>query len=427
MSLSERDLKVLWHPYTQMKTAKPPIGIVRGEGAWLYDEEGNMYLDAISSWWVNTMGHSHPHIAKKVSEQLNTLEHVLFAGFTHPKAVELAERLLKVLPKNQARIFLSDNGSTAVEVAIKMALQFWNNKGVKRNKIIAFNGAYHGDTFGAMSVSGRGAFVAPFESLLFDVEFIDVPTSGNEDVSLNQLNELIDVEKDNLAAFIYEPLIQGASGMIMYEPASLDALLNICRSNNILTIADEVMTGFGRTGKYFASEYMSVDPDIVCMSKGITGGTMALGATSSTAEMYDAFYSDDKLKTFFHGHSYTANPVACSAACASLDLYDNSETWDAVARIGAQHQKFAERLSEFKNIKDVRQRGTIIAIELNTDEGTSYFNPIRDNIYDFFIERNIILRPLGNVIYILPPYCISNSDLDIVYEAIIELLESLNN
>lgn len=289
MSLSERDLKVLWHPYTQMKTARSPIGIVRGEGAWLYDEDGNGYLDAISSWWVNTMGHSNPHIAKEVAEQLNTLEHVLFAGFTHPKAVELAERLLKVLPKNQSRIFLSDNGSTAVEVAIKMALQFWNNKGQQKNKIIAFHGAYHGDTFGAMSVSGRGAFVAPFESLLFEVEFIEVPTPGSENASSRQLNELIEREKDNLAAFIYEPLIQGASGMIMYEPEALDALLTICRSNNILTIADEVMTGFGRTGKYFASEYMTVDPDIICMSKGITGGTMALGATSSSAEMYDAF------------------------------------------------------------------------------------------------------------------------------------------
>ncbi|HIA11889.1 MAG TPA: adenosylmethionine--8-amino-7-oxononanoate transaminase [Flavobacteriales bacterium] len=424
MSLSERDLKVLWHPYTQMKTARSPIGIVRGEGAWLYDEDGNGYLDAISSWWVNTMGHSNPHIAKEVAEQLNTLEHVLFAGFTHPKAVELAERLLKVLPKNQSRIFLSDNGSTAVEVAIKMALQFWNNKGQQKNKIIAFHGAYHGDTFGAMSVSGRGAFVAPFESLLFEVEFIEVPTPGSENASSRQLNELIEREKDNLAAFIYEPLIQGASGMIMYEPEALDALLTICRSNNILTIADEVMTGFGRTGKYFASEYMTVDPDIICMSKGITGGTMALGATSSSAEMYDAFYSDDKLKTFFHGHSYTANPVACSAACASLDLYDEEETWVAVDRIGKQHQKFAERLTGLANIKDVRQRGTIIAIELNTDGGTSYFSNIRDSIYDHFIGKGIILRPLGNIIYILPPYIISEEDLQSIYDAIIEFLDN---
>ncbi|PCH91284.1 MAG: adenosylmethionine--8-amino-7-oxononanoate transaminase [Bacteroidetes bacterium] len=424
MSLSDRDLKVLWHPYTQMKTAKAPIGIVRGEGAWLYDEDGNGYLDAISSWWVNTVGHSNPHIAEKVAEQLKTLEHVLFAGFTHPKAVELAERLLKVLPKNQARIFLSDNGSTAVEVAIKMTLQYWSNKGIKKNKIIAFNGSYHGDTFGAMSISGRGAFVAPFESLLFDVDFIDVPVSGKEEVSLSQLNEIIEKQKDNIAAFIYEPLIQGASGMIMYEPEALDDLLKICRSNSILTIADEVMTGFGRTGKFFASEYMSIDPDILCMSKGITGGTMALGATSSSAAMYDAFYADDKLKTFFHGHSYTANPVACSAACASLDIYDEKETWIAVERIGIQHLNFAKRLEGFDSIKDVRCRGTIIAIELNTDEGTSYFSNIRDSIYDYFIAKRIILRPLGNIIYILPPYVISEEDLNLVYDAIIEFFEN---
>jgi len=427
MSISAKDIEMIWHPYTQMKDVDLPIVIVKGEGVWLIDENDNKYLDAISSWWVNSHGHAHPHIAEKVSEQVRTLEHVIFAGFTHPKAVELAERLLGVLPSNQSSVFYSDNGSTAVEVALKMAIQYWENKKKPKKGIVAFKGAYHGDTFGAMAVSGRGAFVKPFETMLFDVQFIDAPTPGKEKDSLAQLETILDNSNLNIGAFIYEPLIQGAAGMVMHHPDALDSLIGLCRKNDVICIADEVMTGFGRTGKFFASEHLSLAPDIVCMSKGLTGGTMALGATSCSREIFSAFLSDDKQKTLFHGHSFTGNPIACAAACASLDLFDLEDTWSNIERISSCHKKFAERLAKVESVENIRQTGTILAFELSSAEETSYFNPKRDGIYQFFIERKIILRPLGNVIYILPPFCITNNELSLVYNAIIDFFESQNS
>jgi adenosylmethionine-8-amino-7-oxononanoate aminotransferase len=299
MSLTERDLKVIWHPYTQMKTAAPPVPIVRGEGALLFDEAGKQYIDAVSSWWVNIHGHAHPYIAQKVAEQLTKLEHVIFAGFTHEGAVELAERLLAHLPNNQQKAFYSDNGSTAIEVAIKMCLQYWLNTGQQRTKILAFNNAYHGDTFGAMAVSGRSAFTKAFDSLLFEVEFIDTPNKENIQSLKSQISNL----KSDLACFIFEPLVQGSAGMLMYEAEYLNELMAHCKQEDVLMIDDEIFTGFGRTGKSFACDYLQVQPDIMCFSKGLTGGTMALGLTTCTQQIYDAFLSDDKLKTLFHGHS----------------------------------------------------------------------------------------------------------------------------
>ncbi|OZA56299.1 MAG: adenosylmethionine--8-amino-7-oxononanoate transaminase, partial [Sphingobacteriales bacterium 39-40-5] len=321
-SLAERDRDLIWHPYTQMQNAAAPIPIVRGEGVYLITEGGKKYIDAVSSWWVNIHGHSHPYIAQKVAEQLSRLEHVIFAGFTHPGAIELAERLIDILPSGQSKVFYSDNGSTAVEVAMKMCFQYWSNLGDPKTKILAFNNSYHGDTFGAMAVSSRSAFTRPFEKLLFDVEFIDLPDAGN----IEQLKAHISGISSDLAAFIFEPLVQGAGGMQMYEAKYLDELILHCRENGILTIADEVMTGFGRTGKLFASDHLSEQADLMCFSKGLTGGTMALGLTTCTSDIYNAFLSDDKLKTLFHGHSFTANPVACSAALASLDLLLDKET-----------------------------------------------------------------------------------------------------
>ena len=420
-SLTERDLDTIWHPYTQMKTAMPPIPIVRGEGAGLFTEDGKEYIDAVSSWWVNIHGHAHPHIAKKVSEQLSTLEHVIFAGFTHPVAVELAEGLLGILPASQKKIFYSDNGSTAVEVALKMCLQYWANKGEKRTRIIAFNNSYHGDTFGAMAVSARSAFTAPFESLLFDVVYLDTPNADN----IEQLKTSLAQIKEEVAAFIYEPLVQGSGGMLMYEAQYLDQLLAFCRENNILSIADEVMTGFGRTGKLFASEYLSQQPDIVCLSKGLTGGTMALGVTSCTQAIYDAFLSDDRLKTLFHGHSFTANPIACAAALASLELTLLPATMENIRRIAAKHQVFASKIKGHAKVRAVRQTGTIIAFDWNTGGNTSYFSSLRDTLYNFFLEKGIILRPLGNIIYILPPYCISDEQLDYIYSSIEDALSVL--
>ncbi|HEY8782799.1 MAG TPA: adenosylmethionine--8-amino-7-oxononanoate transaminase [Mucilaginibacter sp.] len=416
MNLTDRDLKVIWHPYTQMKTAPPPIAIVRGEGACLFDENGKKYIDAVSSWWVNIHGHAHPYIAQKVAEQLKKLEHVIFAGFTHEGAIELAERLLTILPNNQQKVFYSDNGSTAVEVAIKMCLQYWHNQGENRTKILAFKNAYHGDTFGAMAVSGRSAFTAAFDSLLFEVEFIDLPDESNIKNLKSQISNL----KSQLACFIFEPLVQGAGGMIMYEAKYLDQLMAHCRKEGVLMIADEVFTGFGRTGKAFACNHVSQQPDIMCFSKGLTGGTMALGLTTCSWQIYDAFLSDDRLKTLFHGHSFTANPVACSAALASLDLFLDESTTRNILRIENSHRQFAMKIKHHPKVKNIRQTGTILAMEWQTGDDTSYFNSLRDILYHYFLDAGIILRPLGNIIYILPPYCITDEELNYIYSKIID-------
>lgn len=417
-SLAERDSAVIWHPYTQMQNASPAIPIVRGEGIYLIAEDGKRYLDAVSSWWVNIHGHAHPYIAQEVEKQLKTLEHVIFAGFTHSGAVELAERLLKILPSDQNKVFYSDNGSTAVEVALKMCFQYWSNQGQPRMKVLAFHNSYHGDTFGAMAVSSRSAFTGPFEKLLFDVEFISVPDKENIDSLKSQLSAL----SSELAGFIFEPLVQGAGGMQMYEAEYLDQLMVHCKKEGVLTIADEVMTGFGRTGKLFASNHLTVQPDLMCFSKGLTGGTMALGVTTCKLSIYEAFLSDDKLKTLFHGHSFTANPIACSAALASLDLLLTEETLENINRICTRHHQFAGVISKHPKVKEVRHTGTILALEWKTEEGTSYFNNLRDNLYNFFLEEGIILRPLGNIIYILPPYCITDEQLDYIYLKIEEAL-----
>lgn len=421
-SISARDSRVTWHPYTPMKLRPDAIGIVRGEGAYLIAENGDRYLDAISSWWVNLHGHSNPHIAARVSEQLTTLEHCIFAGFTHPPAVELAERLLAILPGPMSRIFYSDNGSTAVEVAIKMSLQYWNNLGRPRKKIVAIEGAYHGDTFGAMAVSARSIFTAAFTEYLFDVSFVPFPAAGAEQETLQALEDLLKTEQ--VAAFIAEPLVQGSAGMCMYGLDTLEAMFALCRKYGTLIIDDEVMTGFGRTGKLFAADGLQTKPDMICLSKGITGGTMAMGVTATTAAIFDAFYDDDKMKMLYHGHSYTANTVSCAAALASLDLTLSDECSQARKRIEQAHSAFAQQIKGHPVLADVRQAGTIIALEVATD-GYAYHSTLRDRIYNYFLDRKILLRPLGNIIYILPPYCTSNDDLQQVYDAITTLLNTL--
>ena len=418
-SLAERDRELIWHPYTQMKNAGMPVPIVKGEGVYLIAEDGKRYIDAISSWWVNIHGHAHPYIAEKVAEQLRTLEHVIFAGFTHPAAVDLAERLLEILPPEQNKLFYSDNGSTAVEVALKMCFQYWSNQDIEKTKVLAFSNSYHGDTFGAMAVSARSAFTRPFDDLLFDVKFIDLPDKEN----IQRLKSYISSISHELSAFIFEPLVQGSGGMLMYEAEYLDQLIRHCKEEGVLTIADEVMTGFGRTGKLFASDHLPAKADLMCFSKGLTGGTMALGVTTCTDKIYEAFLSDDKLKTLFHGHSFTANPVACAAALASLDILLENKTISDIERIRLSHQQFAEQIKKHPKVKDVRQTGTILAIEWENPAGTSYFNHLRDSLYHFFLEEGILLRPLGNIIYILPPYCISNEELDFVYSKISLALE----
>ncbi|MES2701369.1 MAG: adenosylmethionine--8-amino-7-oxononanoate transaminase [Bacteroidota bacterium] len=421
-TIKQRDSKVIWHPYTPMKVWPEAIAITRGEGAYLIDEDGNRYLDAISSWWVTLHGHAHPYIAQKVSEQLSTLEQCIFAGFTHEPAVALAERLLGILPAGMAKIFYSDNGSTAVEVAIKMSLQYWRNKGIKKQKLVAIANAYHGDTFGAMAVSGRSVFTEAFTNFLFDVTFIPFPGEGNNEASIAQLEQLL--KEEDVAAFIAEPLIQGSAGMYTYPAATLESYFSLCRKYDTLIIADEVMTGFGRTGPLFACGNMATSPDLVCLSKGLTGGTMPLGVTACTQTIFDAFCDDDRTKMLYHGHSFTANPLACAAALASLDLLLADDCTHARQRISDAHAAFAATTTGHACINDIRHLGTILAIELTSDSA-SYHSNMRDMLYKFFLDRGIIMRPLGNIIYILPPYCITTHELQTIYFAITELLHTL--
>lgn len=416
-----RDKAVNWHPYTQMKTAEHIIPIVSAKGVYLNDSDGKSYIDAVSSWWVTLHGHSHPYIAQKVSEQLSTLEQVIFAGFTHKPAIELSERLLALLPVNQQKVFYTDNGSTAIEVGLKMCIQYWFNKNQKRKKVLAFKNAYHGDTFGAMSVSGRGIWTDPFGAMLFEVIFIDVPTKDN----LPYIKRIIDEHTDDIACFVYEPLVQGAAGMLMHDSKCLSELMTYCRSKNVLMIQDEIFVGFGRTGKLFAADHLTEKPDVMCFSKGLTGGTMPLGLTTCTNEIYDAFYSDEKDKALFHGHSFTASPLACTAALASLDLLLQRETQDSIDRIVAQHSAFADKLQVHPKVKCVRQTGTILALEWKTGNTTSYFDDIHDRLYAYFLNKGILLRPLGNIIYLLPPYCITNEELNHIYTTIFQALEEV--
>ncbi|MCC9072592.1 adenosylmethionine--8-amino-7-oxononanoate transaminase [Flavobacterium sp. F-65] len=421
MTLSEKDSQYLWHPYTQHKTAAVPIAISRGEGALLWDENNKEYIDAIASWWVNPFGHSNRFIADAIYKQLTTLEHVLFGGFTHEPAIVLAERLIKILPKNQQKIFFSDNGSTAVEVAIKVAMQYFFNKGEKRTTIIAFENAFHGDTFAAMAASGISFYTQAFQGMFIDVVRIPVPVKGQEQVSFDALREVI--KEKNCAGFIFEPLVQGAAGMVMYEPEALATLIQICKENNILTIADEVMTGFGKTGKTFAMDYLNEKPDMMCLSKALTGGTIPMAITTFTQEVFDAFYDDDINKALFHGHTFTANPTGCAAALASIDLLQNQEMQDNIARVNKSHLNFQNKIKNHSRVVTTRVLGVIFALEIKSDSEESYYGSMRTKLYNFFIDKGVILRPVGNIVYILPPYIISDEQLEKVYSIIEDAIE----
>ena len=419
MNLKQKDKQYIWHPFDQQKGADV-IPIVKGKGAFVFDEAGNQYIDGFSSWWVNIHGHAHPYIAQKIYEQALELEHVAFGGFTHPQAVKLSERLIHLLPNNIEKLFFSDNGSTANEVALKMAIQYWYNKGEKRIRFIALENDYHGDTFGSMSLTARGGFNEPFETLLFDVDFVAPPTKENKDAILNKFETLL--KTNEIAAFIFEPIIQGAAGMLMHSPEILSEMIGLCKKYGVISIADEVFTGFGRTGKWFASDYFQHKPDVFCLSKGITGGFMPLGITAVSDTIYQAFYSDNAKHTFLHGHSYTGNPLACAAANASLDLFETENTFEKIERICQLQKTFIESIQLHQQVKNARCFGTIAAIELQTDGESNYFNSKGKEAYQFLLKKGIILRPLGNVITIIPPYCISEEDLKIVYQGVIEYL-----
>lgn len=416
MNLTERDSQNIWHPYTQHKTSKPPIAIVKGEGALLWDENGKEYIDAIASWWVNPFGHSNRFIADAIYKQLTTLEHVLFGGFTHEPAVVLSEKLLQILPNNQNKIFFSDNGSTAVEVAIKVAFQFFYNKNEQKTTLIAFENAFHGDTFAAMAASGISFYTQAFNGMFIDVVRIPVPIKGQEEASFLALRNAIN--NNNCAGFIFEPLVQGAAGMVMYEPESLDELIRICQENKVLTIADEVMTGFGKTGKTFACDYLKTQPDMICLSKALTGGTIPMAITTFTQAIFEGFYDDDINKALFHGHTFTANPTGCAAALASLELLQTPEMQLSINRINQKHLVFQNHIKNHPKVATTRVRGVIFALEIKSENQEAYYGNLRNQLYDFFIENGIVLRPVGNIVYILPPYIISDEQLNKVYAVI---------
>lgn len=421
MTLSEKDQLYHWHPYTQHQTTGLLPAIVKGEGALLWDENGKEYIDAIASWWVNPFGHSNQVIADAIYKQLTTLEHVLFGGFTNKPAVLLAEKLMEILPSNQKKIFYSDNGSTAVEVAIKASLQYFYNKNQKRTKIIALEDAFHGDTFGAMASSGITFFTEAFQGSLLEVVRIPVPTPGNETASLQALEKL--VQTNEFAAFIFEPLCQGAAGMVMYAPEVLDKMIALCKANSVFTIADEVMTGFGKTGKTFAMDYLETNPDMMCLSKALTGGTIPMAITTFTQEIFDGFLDEDVNKAFFHGHTFTANPTGCAAALASITLLETEEMQKNIQRIHDLHLVFEQKIKYHSRVKTTRILGVIFALELKTENQESYYGNLRNKLYHFFIENGIILRPVGNTVYILPPYIITNQQLEKVYQVVEKALE----
>ena len=417
--LSRRDQKVIWHPYTQHALAKDPLPVVAAEGAYLTLENGTRILDAISSWWVNLHGHSHPVISKAIAEQAAKMEHVIFAGFTHEPAVRLAELLLEGANRTQrapfSRVFYSDNGSTAVEAALKMAFQFHTNRGdEKRTRFLALRHSYHGDTFGAMAVGEPNGFHVQFRKLLAPVDFVE---PGN----LDSLFQLLKVGGSSYAAFIFEPLVQGAAGMKIYDAEFLQAAAVLCREYGILTIADEVFTGFHRTGSLFAYERAAITPDLVCLSKGITGGFLPLAVTLTSEAFYEAFLSPDIRTAFLHGHSYTANPIACAAAVASWTVLNESSTQ---RRIQAISHKTSERIEHFKTLTDrvrnARSLGTIGAVELLSDR--TYFNSSGSSVFQRAIERGVLLRPLGNVIYSVPPYCCTDKEIDRIYDVMEEII-----
>lgn len=421
MNLSEKDQLYHWHPYTQHKTTGLLPAIVRGEGALLWDENGKEYIDAIASWWVNPYGHSNKYIADAIYEQLTTLEHVLFGGFTNKPAVLLSEQLMKILPSNQKKIFFSDNGSTAVEVALKASLQYFYNKGENRKTVIAFEDAFHGDTFGAMASSGITFFTEAFQGSLINVIRIPVPTKGNESKSKEALQNAI--QSSECAAFIFEPLVQGAAGMVMYEPEILDELIFVCKLHNVFTIADEVMTGFGKTGKTFACDYLTRKPDMMCLSKALTGGTIPMAITTFSQEIFNGFLDEDTNKALFHGHTFTANPTGCAAALASLQLLQSAAIQEDIQRINQSHLRFQARVKSHSKIKTTRVLGVIFALEIVTETQESYYGTLRNKLYNYFIENGIILRPVGNTVYILPPYIITENQLEKVYQVVESALE----
>jgi adenosylmethionine-8-amino-7-oxononanoate aminotransferase len=405
----------VWHPFTQHALQSDAIPVRSAEGAWLETEDGTRILDAISSWWVVTHGHRHPAIMAAIAEQAAKLDHVIFAGFTHEPAEELAHKLVAMAPKGLAHVFFSDSGSTSIEVALKMALGYWRNIGAPRSRIAALEHGYHGDTVGTMSAGARGVFNAAYEPLLFDVTRLPFPHAGQEQATLDALEAACKAEP--MAALIVEPLIAGAGGMLMYKPSVLAAMREICDRYGTLLILDEVMTGWGRTGTLFACEQAGVAPDILCLAKGLTGGSVPLAVTLATPAIFEAHLSKDRAKTFFHSSSYTANPICVAAALANARIWKTEPVRERIATLAALQAERLAALAGNAHFTNARRLGTITAIDLKVSD-SGYLADVGLALQKHFLDHKVLLRPLGNTIYVMPPYCTTGADLDLVYAAI---------
>jgi len=434
MNWQSYDKEYIWHPYTQMHLLPEAVAAERGEGSYLYLSDGRKIFDSISSWWVTLHGHSHPVIAKAIADQAAKLEQVIFAGFTHETASILSKKLIERAPKGLEKVFFSDNGSTAVEAAMKMCVQYWQHLGEKRTTFLALEHSYHGDTFGAMSASARGTFTDPFTSMLFDVIHLPFPEPSNgviaseakqspsEELFLSELRRHCR-ENKNIAGFIYEPLLLGAGGMKTWRKEILQEALSICKEHDILCIADEVLTGFGRTGTFFASETVNISPDIMTLSKGITGGFLPMGVTLASKKIYEVFLSDDRTKTFFHGHSYTGNPISCAAAVASFSIFENEPVLERIKAINSSHQEFMPAIAE-KLGYNYRILGTMAAMEPKNPEG--YLSNKSLWLAKECLANGLLIRPLGDTIYFLPPYSTTRNDLETAYEIVRSASSVLN-
>jgi adenosylmethionine-8-amino-7-oxononanoate aminotransferase len=425
----------IWHPFTNALLDPAPILVTHAEGVFLHTADGRKIIDAISSWWVNLHGHANPRIAAAIAEQARKLEQVILAGFTHDAAEELAARLHKWVAPPLTHMFFSDDGSTAVEVALKLAVQYFGNLSrPEKHEIVALAHGYHGDTAGAMSVSDESPFTKPFDSMRYPVHRVHSAYCYRCPVGLqreschiecaNQLEDLLKQRGDQIAAVIVEPLLQAAGGMILHPVEFLQKVRELCTRHDVLLIADEVLTGFGRTGKMFACDLANIVPDLMCVSKGITGGFLAMGVTLCTDQIASAFRSENRLHTFYHGHSYTGNALACAAANANLQIFDDEPVFDRINAIARVHSMRLTHLRELHQVGDTRQIGSIAALELLVDD-PGYLSGLRPKLYNFFLERGVLLRPLGNVVYLLPPYVIAPEELHRVYDVIGEAIECL--
>jgi adenosylmethionine-8-amino-7-oxononanoate aminotransferase len=413
------DAHYIWHPLTQHKTAMSPKAVASASGNYLIDMSGRRYFDAISSWYTCSYGHINQALTTAIKNQVDRLHHVVFAGMTHEPAVTLAKKLIGILPYNQSKIFYSENGSTSVEIAVKMAFQYHFNRGEKRNVIIALENGFHGDTFGAMSVSGLSVYNGPFEDLLIKVVRIPAPTVGNIDGVLKQVNLIL--REHSVASFIYEPLVQGAAAMQIHDATALCRLLQRFTASGVLNIADEVMTGFGKTGTLFASDQMLNKPDIMCLSKALTGGIMPMAVTSTTQAVYDAFCDEELVAGFFHGHTYSGNPLGCAVAAAAIDLLLSQEIHENRKRIAASHVEFAIILQQNPQVENVRTIGVILAFDLVTT--MERYGAQRNAIFNWFWEQGMFLRPLGATIYIVPPFTSTVQDLDSCYKTLLKFVK----